>query len=144
MENSMHWVLDVAFRADAHCIRRDQAPCHRAILRCIALRVQQQSHRKVVKTLGFSPCRSDHDLDRSQYLMLWGCPATEAGGLCVARLPYNSQHAPLRNRHTSSSTAPTRPCAGSFLVPRSSKFFAEVLPTLPKRSRALLWAYDKI
>jgi len=51
MENSMHWVLDVAFRADARCIRRDRAPYHRAILRCIALRVQQQSHRKVVNTL---------------------------------------------------------------------------------------------
>ncbi len=42
MENSMPWVLDVAFRADDRGLRRDQAPHHMAIWRRIALNVLKQ------------------------------------------------------------------------------------------------------
>jgi predicted transposase YbfD/YdcC len=37
IENSLHWVLDVAFREDESRIRKDHAPENSAILRHIAL-----------------------------------------------------------------------------------------------------------
>ncbi len=42
IENSMHWVLEVAFQEDDSCIRRDQAPHNMAILRCRALNLLRQ------------------------------------------------------------------------------------------------------
>ena len=37
IENSLHWVLDIAFREDESRIRKDNAPANFAILRHIAL-----------------------------------------------------------------------------------------------------------
>jgi len=48
IENSLHWVLDVAFREDDSRIRKDNAPQHFAILRQIANSLLQQD--KSVKT----------------------------------------------------------------------------------------------
>lgn len=48
IENSLHWVLDVAFREDDSRIRKDNAPQNFAILRHIANSLLQQN--KLVKT----------------------------------------------------------------------------------------------
>jgi predicted transposase YbfD/YdcC len=48
IENSLHWVLDVAFREDESRIRKDNAPQNFAILRHIASSLLQQD--KSVKT----------------------------------------------------------------------------------------------
>ena len=42
IENSLHWVLDIAFREDESRIRKDNAPENFAILRHIALNLLQQ------------------------------------------------------------------------------------------------------
>jgi len=48
VENSLHWVLDVAFREDDSRIRKDNAPQNFAVLRHIAGNLLQQE--KSVKT----------------------------------------------------------------------------------------------
>ena len=48
VENSLHWVLDVAFREDESRIRKDNAPQNFAVLRHIAGNLLQQD--KTVKT----------------------------------------------------------------------------------------------
>ena len=48
IENSLHWVLDVAFREDESRIRKDNAPQNFAILRHIANSLLQQD--KIAKT----------------------------------------------------------------------------------------------
>ncbi len=48
IENSLHWVLDVAFREDDSRIRKDNAPQNFAVLRHIANSLLQQN--KSVKT----------------------------------------------------------------------------------------------
>ena len=42
VENSLHWVLDVAFREDDSRIRKDNAPQNFAVLRHIAANLLQQ------------------------------------------------------------------------------------------------------
>jgi predicted transposase YbfD/YdcC len=42
IENSLHWVLDIAFRADDSCIRQGNAPEHFAMLRHIAVNLLKQ------------------------------------------------------------------------------------------------------
>ncbi|GAB5494383.1 MAG: ISAs1-like element ISEc26 family transposase [Phototrophicaceae bacterium] len=42
IENSLHWVLDVAFREDESRIRRDHAPANMALLRHIAVNLLKQ------------------------------------------------------------------------------------------------------
>ena len=37
MENSLHWVLDIAFNEDHHRLRKDNGPANFAVLRHIAL-----------------------------------------------------------------------------------------------------------
>ena len=37
VENNLHWVLDIAFREDDCCVRKDQGPQNFAVLRHIAL-----------------------------------------------------------------------------------------------------------
>ncbi len=44
-ENSVHWVLDVAFREDESRIRKGFAPSNFAVLRHIALNVFRQDSR---------------------------------------------------------------------------------------------------
>ncbi len=48
IENSLHWILDVAFREDDSRIRKDNAPQNFAVLRHIAHSLLQQN--KLVKT----------------------------------------------------------------------------------------------
>ena len=43
IENSLHWVLDVAFREDDSRIRKDNAPQNFAVLRHIANSLLQQN-----------------------------------------------------------------------------------------------------
>ena len=42
IENSLHWVLDVAFREDESRIRKDHSPTNMAIIRHIALNLLKQ------------------------------------------------------------------------------------------------------
>ena len=42
IENSLHWVLDVAFREDESRIRKDNAPANLAVIRHIALNLLRQ------------------------------------------------------------------------------------------------------
>ena len=42
IENSLHWVLDIAFREDESRIRKDHGPENFAILRHIALNLLKQ------------------------------------------------------------------------------------------------------
>lgn len=44
IENSLHWVLDMAFREDENRVRRDNAPENFAILRRMALSLLKQEH----------------------------------------------------------------------------------------------------
>lgn len=52
IENSLHWVLDIAFREDECRIRKDHAPANFAVLRHIALNLlrQENSKRRSIKT----------------------------------------------------------------------------------------------
>jgi predicted transposase YbfD/YdcC len=52
IENSLHWVLDIAFREDECRIRKDHAPANFATLRHIALNLlkQENSKRRSIKT----------------------------------------------------------------------------------------------
>jgi predicted transposase YbfD/YdcC len=52
IENSLHWVLDIAFREDECRIRKDHAPANFAVLRHMALNLlrQENSKRRSVKT----------------------------------------------------------------------------------------------
>jgi predicted transposase YbfD/YdcC len=52
IENSLHWVLDIAFREDESRIRKDHAPANFAILRHMALNLlrQENSARRSIKT----------------------------------------------------------------------------------------------
>jgi predicted transposase YbfD/YdcC len=52
IENSLHWVLDIAFREDESRIRKDHAPANFATLRHIALNLlrQENSARRSIKT----------------------------------------------------------------------------------------------
>lgn len=51
VENSLHWVLDIAFREDESRIRKDNAPENFAVLRHIALNLikQEKSSKRSVK-----------------------------------------------------------------------------------------------
>ena len=42
IENSLHWVLDIAFREDDSRVRKDNAPENLAVLRHIALNLLKQ------------------------------------------------------------------------------------------------------
>ncbi len=55
IENSLHWVLDVAFREDDSRIRKDHAPENMAVLRHIALNLlkRENSKRRSIKTKRF-------------------------------------------------------------------------------------------
>jgi predicted transposase YbfD/YdcC len=52
IENSLHWVLDIAFREDESRIRKDHAPANFATLRHMALNLlrQENSKRRSIKT----------------------------------------------------------------------------------------------
>jgi predicted transposase YbfD/YdcC len=52
IENSLHWVLDIAFREDECRIRKDHAPANFATLRHMALNLlrQENSKRRSIKT----------------------------------------------------------------------------------------------
>jgi predicted transposase YbfD/YdcC len=52
IENSLHWVLDIAFREDESRIRKDHAPENFAIIRHIALNLlkKENSKRRSIKT----------------------------------------------------------------------------------------------
>jgi predicted transposase YbfD/YdcC len=52
IENSLHWVLDIAFREDECRIRKDHAPANFAVLRHIALNLlrKETSKRRSIKT----------------------------------------------------------------------------------------------
>lgn len=52
IENSLHWVLDIAFREDECRIRKDHAPANFAVLRHMALNLlrQETSRRRSIKT----------------------------------------------------------------------------------------------
>jgi predicted transposase YbfD/YdcC len=52
IENSLHWVLDIAFREDESRIRKDHAPANFAVLRHMALNLlrQETSRRRSIKT----------------------------------------------------------------------------------------------
>jgi predicted transposase YbfD/YdcC len=52
IENSLHWVLDIAFREDECRIRKDHAPANFAVLRHIALNLlrKENSKRRSIKT----------------------------------------------------------------------------------------------
>ena len=51
VENSLHWVLDIAFREDESRIRKDNSPENFAVLRHIALNLirQEKSSKRSVK-----------------------------------------------------------------------------------------------
>ena len=55
VENSLHWVLDVAFREDDCRIRKDNAPNNFAVLRRIAINLlgQEKSKRMGIKNKQF-------------------------------------------------------------------------------------------
>jgi hypothetical protein len=42
IENSLHWVLDVAFREDESRVRTGHAPRNLGLLRCLALNLLRQ------------------------------------------------------------------------------------------------------
>lgn len=44
IENSVHWVLDIAFREDESRIRKDHGPRNFALLRQITLNLLKQEH----------------------------------------------------------------------------------------------------
>jgi len=44
IENSLHWVLDIAFDEDHHRVRKDNGPANFAVLRHIALNLLKQEH----------------------------------------------------------------------------------------------------
>ena len=46
IENSLHWILDVAMREDKSRIRKDNAPANFAILRHIAVNILRQNKSK--------------------------------------------------------------------------------------------------
>jgi predicted transposase YbfD/YdcC len=52
IENSLHWVLDIAFREDECRIRKDHAPANFAVLRHMALNLlrKENSKRRSIKT----------------------------------------------------------------------------------------------
>lgn len=52
IENSLHWVLDVAFREDESRIRKDHAPANMALLRHIALNLLKQEKTAKVGVKG--------------------------------------------------------------------------------------------
>ncbi len=48
IENSVHWILDLAFREDVCRVRKDHAPANLAVVRRIALNLlRQESSRKL-------------------------------------------------------------------------------------------------
>ena len=51
IENSLHWVLDIAFREDESRIRKDHAPANFAIIRHMALNLlrQETSSKRSIK-----------------------------------------------------------------------------------------------
>ena len=55
IENSLHWVLDVAFKEDNSRIRRDNAPANFAVLRHIAVNIisQNKSRKLSVRSKRF-------------------------------------------------------------------------------------------
>jgi len=55
IENSLHWVLDVAFKEDDSRIRKDNAPANFAVLRHIAINIigQNKSRKLSVKSKRF-------------------------------------------------------------------------------------------
>jgi predicted transposase YbfD/YdcC len=70
IENSLHWVLDIAFREDECRIRKDHAPANFATLRHMALNLlRQENSRRSIKT---KRLRAGWDMD---YLgkILGGC-----------------------------------------------------------------------
>ena len=46
IENSLHWVLDIAFREDESRVRKDHAPENLSVLRHIALNLLKQDLSK--------------------------------------------------------------------------------------------------
>ena len=55
IENSLHWVLDVAFKEDNSRIRKDNAPANFAVLRHIAVNIisQNKSRKLSVRSKRF-------------------------------------------------------------------------------------------
>ena len=54
VENSLHWVMDIAFREDESRIRKDHSPANFAVLRHIALNLikQEKTSKRSVKGNG--------------------------------------------------------------------------------------------
>lgn len=52
MENSLHWVLNVAFRKDESRIHKDHAPANMALVRHIALNLLKQEKTAKVGVKG--------------------------------------------------------------------------------------------
>ena len=65
IENSLHWVLDVAFREDESRVRKDDAPENMAMLRHIALNLLKQ---ETTLKRGIKTKRLKADWDEKFYL----------------------------------------------------------------------------